>query len=261
MALPTFNGFSLQDSNFITERVVFRGYASREVIRANVNRREGIKLLGSNFGEKEITIEGKLIASSASDLQSKLDDLKKALTIEEGDLVIETDRTFLATVSSLAIPDEHYNQSRAPYMITFICSNPFAEGTQLTSNIPVVSGLFTVSGTYTVSGNLFSRPVIVYTPPTNLGNTLIRRLDLYHAQTGQTISISGFNGGAVGGLKYTDTVTFNLDDFVTLEGTSAIDNSGSFPKFEPGINDFTLTASGRKFPGGTVSIVYKPRYL
>ncbi len=51
-------------------------------------------------------------------------------------------------------------------------------------------------------------------------------------------------------------------DSVSIEQpTSVIGNTGSFPRYDPGNNNFTLTASGRAFPGGTVTVVYKPRYL
>jgi predicted phage tail component-like protein len=260
MSLPTFNGFSLQDTNFITERVVFKGYGDRGVIRAKANRREGIKLLASEFGEKEVTLEGVLVAASVADLQSKLDDMKKALTAEEGDLVIETDRTFHATVTDLAIPDEHYNQSKTDWSVTFVCSQPFAEASQLMAVTPVTSGVFTFSGSVNISGTLFSRPVIIYTPPTGpgTGNTRISTMSIYHVQTGQTATVSGFGSSA--GLDYSNVVTINMDTFTALEGSSDIGTSGSFPRWEPGINTYTVTVSGR-FPGGTITVQYQPRYV
>jgi len=259
MAVPTFNAFSLQDENFISERITFKGYADRGVIRGKINRREGVKLLATEFGEKEVTIEGRVIADSASDLQSLLDDFKKNLTIEEGDLVIETGRTFNATVTSLAIPDEHYNQSTAIFEVTFLCSEPYAVSSQVIGVIPVPSGVYTVSGTFTVSGTLFNRPIFVYSPPELTGNTLIRMMRLYHAETGQTVTISGFGAGS--SLSYQNDVTINLDDFSALEGSSTVDIGGGFQKFEPGINNVTLTASGRAFPGGSLTVRHQPRWL
>lgn len=259
MANPTFNSFSVQDDNFITERIVFKGFPRREVITANVNRREGIKLIATEFADKEITLSGRVIATTSIELQSLLDNFKKALTAEEADLVIESDRTFTATVKTITIPDEHYNNSTAPFAVTFVCSDPFARGSQLSAVITVPSGIVTISGVITISGTLFNRPTITYIPPSNTGNTLIKRFDLYHIESGQTVSVSGFGAGA--GLAYQNSVVINLDDFTSLEGGTLIDNSGAFPRFEPGSNTFTLTASGRRFPGGTVQVSYQPRYL
>ena len=260
MSLPTFNGFSLQDSNFITERIVFKGYAGREVITAHINRREGIKLLSTEFGGKEITLEGNLIADSASDLQTKLDNMKKALTAEEGSLIIESDRTFTATVKNLSIPDEHYSQSKAPFIVTFICSNPFAEGSLQTVVTNVPSGLFTYSGQVNISGTMFARPTVEYIPPTGpgTGNTLIKTLSLTHTPTGQVLTVSGFNNS--GGLDYSEVVTINMDSFSALEGSDEIDISGAFPRWQPGVNSYTITVSGR-YPGGQVRLSYNPRYL
>jgi len=259
MANPTFNAFSLQDDNFISERIIFKGFPTREVITANVNRREGIKLLATEFGEKTIEVSGRVIASTALELQSLLDGMKKALTAEESDLEIETGRTFSATVKSIQIPDEHYSQSTAKYIVSFICSDPFALGALQTVTITVPSGIVTISGQVTISGTLFARPIITYIPPTNTGNTLINRLDLYHIQSGQTTTISGFGSGA--GLQYQNSVVINLDDFSSLQGGTVINNSGSFPRFEVGTNNFTLTASGRRFSGGAIQLSYQPRYL
>jgi predicted phage tail component-like protein len=261
MANPTFNGFSLQDSNFITERIYFKPYAKRAITRAKINRREGVKVLGTEFGEKPITVEGVIIGSSPSNLQTLIDNMKSALTAEEGALIIEADRTFTATVEQLDVPDEHYNQSKAPFRVEFVCTNPFAEGSLLTATANVPSGVFTFSGLVNISGTLFSRPTITYTPPSNTGSTLIRRIDLSHTPTGQVVTISGLGSGAAGGLGYQNAVTINLDSFTTLDGSSAINNSGAFPRFEPGNNAYVLTASGRAFPGGTVTVSYKPRYL
>lgn len=257
----TFGTFSLSDENFITERVVVRGFASRALNTARINRREGIKLIGTEFQEKEITVDGNVIAQSASQLQSLLDGLKIALQQEEADLTIDGARSYRATVSSLAIPDEHYNNSKAPYSITFVCSDPFARGSQVSAAIPVPSGQATVSGTITVSGTFFARPNVTYVPPAATGDTLIRRVDLRHTNTGQTTTISGFSGGPVGGLKYQNELVFNLDNFLGYEGSDELNTTGSYPRWQPGTNNFTLTASGRAFPGGTVRVTYEPRFL
>lgn len=257
----TFNAFDLQDSNFITERIVFKGFGDRALTRGKIGRREGVKILNSEFGEKEVTIEGKVVAASVSELQSLLDNMKKALTAQESSLVLETDRTFTATVKNIVVPDEHYNQSRAPYEVTFICTDPFAVASQVTAVIPTPSGVTTVSGTVTISGTFFNRPTITYTPAgAATGETLIQGVEIYHVDTGQTITVSGFGGGT--NLDYQDPVIVNFDTFISLEGASAIGNSGAFARWQPGTNEFTLSVTNNgKFPGGEIQIAYQPRYV
>lgn len=256
----TFDGFSLSDDNFITERVVVKGFANRALNTAKINRREGIKLIGTEFTSKEIEVDGNVIADSASELQTLLDNLKKALQTEEGNLVVDN-RTYRATVSSLAIADEHYNLSKAPYSITFVCSDPFATTDQVSVTLQVSSGRATVSGQITISGTFFARPAVVYIPPAAQGDTLIKSMRLYHTNTGQTTLVSGFNNNSQGGLRYQDQLTFNLEQFSAYEGNSLLDTTGSYPKWQPGVNNFTMSPSGVAFPGGQVRVVYQPRYI
>lgn len=260
MALPTFNSFSFNDSNFITERIVFKGYAGREVIRANIARREGVKLLNTEFGEKEVTLEGVIIADDANNLQSLLDGMKQAITAEEADLILEQGRTFTATIKSLVIPDEHYSQSKAIFEASFICTKPFALGASQVVVIPVTSGLFTISGSVVISGTTFARPVIEYTPGAPVtGDTNITRIDIYHVPTAQTVTVSGFGNGRY--LSYADPVSVDFDSFTSLEGGVAADNTGSFPRWQVGTNAFTVSSVGKAFPGGSISLTYAPRYL
>lgn len=255
----TFNGFSLDDSNFITERITFKGFAKRTLSAGGIARREGIKLLDTEFKEKIIVLDGAVIADSASELQTLLDSMKKSFTEEEGNLILEAGRTFAATVKSLIIPDEHYNQSKTDFRVEFICSKPYAAGSQESAVIDIPSGIFTISGTTTISGTLFNRPVFVYTPAgQSTGNTLIGQLELFIAQTGQTVTVSGFGSGL--GLDYLNPVTIDLDTFSALEGSNVIDASGGFQEVEPVTIDFTLTAN-KVFPGGTLEISYNPKFL
>lgn len=256
---PTFNGFSLNDGTFITERVTFKGYANRDVITQNLSRREGVKLLATEFREASIEVDGRLIAASASDLQTKLDNMKSSLTTEEGSLIIESGRTWTATVATMIIPDEHYNNSTAPFQITFTCSNPFSTGAAQTVVQNTTSGLLNFSGLVNISGTLFARPTLVITPTgAASGHTNIKSMILTHTPTGQQVTISGFGSGM--DLDYANPVTINLDDFTGLEGTTAKDLSGSFPRWQPGSNPYTIAVSGN-WVRATVSLTYSPRYL
>lgn len=257
MGYPIFNNFSLNDDTFITERVVFKGFADRAVIRANLARREGIKLLNTEFGEKEITVEGVVVTDSASDLQTSLDNMKKALTQEEGTLEIESGRSWTASVLNVVIPDEHYSLSKAPFQITFLCTDPFAEGVLLSTIQDIASGYYTYSGSINISGTLFARPTITYVPPSTTGNTNINSFSINHSSSGQEITISGFGSG---GLDYDQNIALNMDTLSILVDGSESDFTGGFSRWEPGENNFTVTVSGRHV-GGYIQIEYQPRYL
>src|SRR3990172_8807383 len=105
MALPTFNSFSLQDGTYITTDIEYRTFPNRNLNLKQIARRPGVKLLGVEYAEKRIHLTGHVIGASASDLQSKVDSLHKTLATKEGELIVDTNRTYHATVSSLTVSD------------------------------------------------------------------------------------------------------------------------------------------------------------
>ncbi len=258
MAIPTFNSFSFNDGNFITERITFRGFGTRNVIKNPINRREGIKLNATEFSDKQVVLEGWVVADSPTSLQTLLDNMKASLTYEEGSLIVETGRTFRATTSDLDIPDEHFNQSKVSFVATFVCSDPFSTGSAQTVIQTFPSGITNLSGFVNISGSFFVRPTLVITPPAGVGHTNIRRIVVTHVPTGQTVTISGFGNGT--DLAYGSTVTVNFDNFITTENSTVKSNAGSFARWQPSSNNYLVTVSGN-WVGGSVSLSYSPRYL
>lgn len=258
MQLPTFNTFSFNENGFITEKITHKGYADRSVTKSKINRREGIKLLGTEYGEKQITLAGVVIKSSVSELQTSLDTMKKALVTEEGSLSVEQGRTFRATVESILIPDEHYNQSKSNWEVTFVSSDPFSTGSLLTATTTIPSGTTTFSGYVNVSGTFFNRPLIVYESPDGSGQTNVRGITISHQATGQSVTVSGFGNGL--GLNYGVDVTVDYSNLIAYEGSSAKNNGGAFSRWEAGDNYYTVTFSGGRV-GGKINVTYQPRYL
>lgn len=258
--LPTFGTFSFNENGFITEKIEFRQFAQRATIRAKIARREGIKVLSTEFGEKQITIIGFVTASSPAQLQSMLDDLKNLIQAEEGSLVVENGRTYRATVTNLVIPDEHYNQSKANFEVSFVTSDPFASGALLTVIQNVPSGTTTFSGYVSISGTFFVRPTIIYRPPDGdgSGRTGISKLVLVHEPTGQELTVSGFGNGV--SLVYGVDISLNFDNFTSLEGATVKNNSGSFARWNTGDNNYFVQFTGPTV-GGTIELSYQPRYL
>lgn len=258
---PSFNGFSLQDSNWITETIEFKGFAKRDFVQQPIIRREGNKVLGTQFREKSITLTGHVVAADSGTLQTLMDNMKQNLSLQEGVLIIEVGRQYVATAQDIKVPDQPYNQTIAPWEITFTTDDPFATATAaLTVVINVPSGVFIVSGLMTISGSFYNRPTITYTPPNppSAGDTLIKSMTVYHVPTAQSVTVSGLGNGT--DLQYNSSVTVNMDTFQTLDGTLALNNSGSFPIWQPGVNAFTVSCD-RGFPGGQIAVTYTPRYL
>ncbi len=252
-----FDAFDLQDSNYITEKINYRTIPSRPLVSEPIARKPGRKLVSTDFGVREITLAGWIIADSSSDLIDKMDDLNKNVTRKrEGTLEIDTNRQIEAIVSAVTISDPHYTQSVVPFQIEFTCVDPFFRGTQLTASTTVASGVGSAVITTTISGSVFAEPSIVYNAPSGAGDTLTTDIQVEYGPTAETVTWSG--GGNA--LAYSDFVKFDYENQLILEGATDIEPSGVFSRWEPQSTTFTLTFTGNA-QGGTIDLIYRPRYL
>lgn len=253
MALPTYNNFSLNDETYITETVEHRTRAPRGLESEVVARRMGLKLLNTQIRQKVIQVSGHIIATSASALQSAVDDLHKNVSIVEGDLVIESDRTFVATAERIRVPDRTYNQTISEFEIQFVCTRPYAESSALTAGFVIPSGTQSLTITTNISGSAPNRPVWNFVLPSGVaGNSPVIQIDIQYSDTANTVSVSGT-------FQVGDTLVANYDRYlVTVNGTNN-DFVGQMDEIAAGDATFILTISGRN-DGLRGTINYNPRY-
>lgn len=258
MALPTFDGFSLQDDNYITEEIIYRTIPARSVEMEQITRRPGTKILGSEFGARKVLLKGHIIADSATDLQSKIDAIHSNITRkEEGVLTIESGRTGTALVSSVGIMDPHYAQDYVPFEIEMVMPDPFFYGSQQTVSVTVTSGVSSVSFNTVISGSAYAEPTIVYTAPGTSGYTTTSGISIEYTPTAEILTWSGTSTNT---LAYNSSVTFNYADYSILEGLNEVDIEGVFARWEPITTSFIVTFSGTA-QGGSIDFSYQPRYL
>jgi hypothetical protein len=251
----TFDGFSLQDSNYISQDVTYRNIPDRELDAQKISRRPGVKLLSSEFGAREVTIKGSIIGSSASDLQEKIDNLHLNVTRKEiGLLSIESGRSGDAIVSSVTIADPHYALDYVPFEVQFLMPDPFWYGEQQTVDWDVTAGVFSVEKTITISGTYYAEPLVKYFAPSGAGITTTSGIVVSYAPTAETITWSGV------GLAEGSSVTFDYINHLILEGSTQSDVEGVFSRWNPGTANFTVTFSGTA-NGGSLEFSYQPRYL
>lgn len=257
---PKFDGFSLQDDNYIISNVEYRTIPTRTLDLQKIARKPGVKFLSTEFAEKKVRFSGYIIASSSSELQTKIDDFHSNVTRKTtGVLEVESGRQANATVSSVTITDPQYAQDMVPIEMEFIMDDPFFyNSVQHGHTWAVTSG--TVSQTFqiTISGSVFAEPSIVYSAPGTSGNTLISALNLQYVPTSEIITWSGSSG--TGYLAYANTVSLNYGTQTILEGTTEVTTSGVFSRWEPGLTSFVISFKDQA-PGGTLSVNYYPRYL
>lgn len=255
----TFDGFSLQDSNYIISDVVYRTIPERDVVMDPIARRPGTKLTSSEFGTRTITMRGYVLGSDSSNLQSLIDNLHTNVTRKKGGtLIIETGRSITALVRSIAVEDPHYTQSFVPIEIQFVCPNPFFYGAEQSLSWTIASGTASQQMTTTISGSVFAEPTISFTSNGSTGQTTLSGIKVLYDSTGETTTWSGT--GATTTLAYGSAVAFNYAEQIITEDSVETEPAGVFPRWEPGSTTFTTTFSGTT-QGGTLKIAYQPRYL
>lgn len=255
MANPTFNNFSLQDSNYLTEEIEYRTFPTRMLNVKQIARRPGTKLLGAEYAEKRIRLIGHVIGSSSSDLITKIDNLHKNLAVKEGELIVETNRTYHATVSSLSIADPHYSQTYVPFEAEFVASDPFAYSPMFTLQGTVASG--TSNGTFpvTISGSVFAEPTLTINfNGRPAGNTTVSGMVLDHMTAGPSrITVSG-------------TIPFSSDFITTWSGLNITvsgnnrDFVGAFQRWEPGSHLMRMIVTSGNNPGFAWTFRWQERY-
>lgn len=262
MSYPRFDGFVLQDDNYVTSEIEYRTSPNRSLEYERLGRRPGVKLFSHEFAERKVKLSGFILADDATDLQSKIDDLHRNVTRkDEGALYITSSRSATATVTSVGIADPHYAQDFVPFEVEFLLADPFFYGSSQTVNIPVTSGTVTTNHTITISGSVFAMPTLTYSAPTGVGMdfTTTSGIIVTYTNTGETLTWSGSNVSNPS-LAYGGSVSFDYNNHRILEDTSEVNNKGVFSRWEPETVSFGVTFSGTAL-GGSLSMSYVPRYL
>lgn len=256
---PTLDGFSLQDDNYITEEFIFRTSPTRSLDSQKIARRPGSKLIATDFAERTVNIRGSIIGSSPSNLQTLIDNIHTNITRKDSVvLYIDDTRSGIATVSSVAIADAHYNMDYVPFEVELIMNDPFFYGLQQIVNYTIASGTNSLTDTITISGSVFAEPSITYLPPSASGYTTTSGISIRYSDTGEVVTWSGTGGHTT--LAYSNQVQFDFNNHRILEGITETEIEGVFARWEPGLQTYQVTFSGTA-QGGTLSFAYQPRYL
>lgn len=257
---PQFDGFSLQDDNYIVQDVVYRTIPNRSLDTEKLARRPGVKTLSTDFSERKVTLAGVIIADSVSTLRTAIDNFHANVTRKNtGALYIESDRSANAIVSSVSIADPHYSQSIVPFNIEFLLSDPFYYGQQQLVTFTVPSGTTTMSQSITISGSVFAEPYFQYTAPGTAGAyTTTSGIQIKYGPTSEVVTWSGTQGHTTAG--YGDIILFDYPNHQILQNSNKVDIDGVFARWEPVQTAFTITFSGTA-QGGTMQVSYQPRYL
>ena len=253
--MVTVNNLNIEDNvNYLVEEVTYRSVPNRGQQTNSVSRRPKTKLTANEWQYKEIEIKGRVFGTSPSDMRNYLDTLQQNFAVPSLTLAIDTDRSYTATLESLDIPTQHFNNSMIQYDAKFIATDPFAYAGLVTASGTVVSGTVTYSGSITVSGTVFAEPLLTINPTgANSGNSGINALKYTHVPTGETMTVSGT-------FSYSSPLVIDFNNFLVTNSGVSSDFTGIFSRFEPGVTPYTITVSSGIHNGFNYSWSYQPRY-
>lgn len=237
------NDFSLQSSSVVSSRLLHDDSPNQSLNLLNVSRRDGQKLISSQFQPKTITIVGQLKGSNQTDLDKNIDTFKRSVNVTQGNLDISMAggfRRYVVALQSVIIERASYNLTFVPFSVSFsVYDPPFARNVLSLGGGLVVEQTLSVEGiavasyetTITFDGSADPKPrftAVIDTPGT-LGD-----ISLKNETTGDQITV----GTAwVAG----DQLVVDTENQTVVRTGQSIDFDGIFPEFELGANKILLS--------------------
>lgn len=239
----TFDDYSFQSDTIITESII--GDDSLPAKNLGVYELpviDGAKKTFEHVQARRITIRGILKSTTASGLVGKMEELKEVTTREDKQLVInhpgDYPRIYTASVvGSPKIEREFHHVTIAPFQVEFICLEPWSVRTTVG-----VSGVYNVLGAITnislgISGTLDPKPTL-YFNTTASGTKFVVQNNTTGKSMEVTTSFSGIGRSLI----------IDCENFDVLLDNSPTDYRGTFPSFNPGINELKIVTVGQSGP-------------
>jgi hypothetical protein len=263
----TINSLSVQDSNFITDTIIYRNNPSKTLNTFQKNRNDGFVLQSQYYTEKNISVSGNINCSTEADLKTKIDTLKEAVSGDD-EFNVDIDDAgntmrFTCVLESLSIPEKHYHITNVPFSLSLKCQ-PFGKMTTAVTSTNSITNASSIPYSVSINptGSLSPKPNIKWEIITGIPTTPITQVILNNITTGDIITVPSLALDAVGDYLKIDCDAMTV--FVSHDGGEevAIDYSGVFPSFLIGNNilNITLTGGGASF-SILQTISYYPEYL
>jgi len=248
-----FGDLDLQTNEIIVSSVQYRQMADRILNTTPISRRSGNKYLSDDFTTKTIVMEGHVVATSASGLIGIVDNMHRYLAISQQDLVIDTDRVYIATCSRAEFPELSFTRTTTPFTLEFLSAQPYAYGDNLVAGFTIPSGVLVSTIPTVISGSAYAEPQLTLTTASGVGDAGFTRIAINHVNTGAEVVISGSWSRNIETVLNYDNAT------VTLSGLLQ-DYTGNFDTFPVGNNSLRITFTGNNDFGVDGQITYLPRY-
>lgn len=252
--------------DYIVTQISHDSSTPQDLNTLELSRRDGEKLISSNFGVKEILIAGIVKSTSLSGLETNIDELKKAVMVTDGNFDIDYAgeyRRYIVNCISCTVSREHYNITYAPFQIKFkVGDPPFAKAIDAISGSLTMTEAFSVENatqesiqdSFSVLGSAIPKVKVRYKFD-NIGD--ISSVDFINLSTSKQLNIStAFTSG--------DELLIDHDNLnITLNG-EPVEFEGVFPDLKLGSNSFESNlylSSGTTLDAyQTTNNSYKPLY-
>lgn len=251
-----FNNIRLDNLEYIqfTNRLT-HSIPKRRVNSKSLANTDGGKLVSADFDQREIIIEGVIIAPDRSLAELARDELMLYLIPKEKSLKIDQggfERVYTATMQNVTFSEA--KGGYIPFSINFLCSDPFGYREQATA-IAMGAAITAFYGekTFNILGNYKALPVITLTL-SSLSGATGASITLTSADNGQSISIT---------RDWSNSDVIEIDSFnKTLKvNDTEVDYIGKFLEFDPGTSRklvYEDTFTGRSI---TIQFSYTKRYI
>ena len=252
-----FNDFVLSNGNSMIIQTLKEDSGPRRAFDfTEVPRGHGNISYADYFREKHITMRGTLRADSAEDLEDAIDEMKKELSVREGNLDIVKNgvvRRYVATLTnmdSIFQNREGYHITFCPFFLDFTCLEPFGKSVNYESTAFLDETDLAFDEELFNEGTAPTQPVVIFNFS---AASSLTEVSFLNNTTGEEIVYTGT-------ISAGDYLRFDSEEKeVTLNGTS-VDYSGSFPSLAVEENSYTITVTGTSATY-TLTIKYKTKYL
>lgn len=236
----TYDGTSIATANIVTRRAMHESSADRLLDTMRLTRRDGEIIVDDSLAPKTIVVEGVLVGSSLSDLETKIDSLKELCARKDKNLDISFaggTRRYVCRMTKITFDRDFFNIIHVPYTIQFFVATGLGKDSSETT-AKDTSGITATetNSAITFVGSYQPKPRHKITLTTR-GNADVARIS--NQDTGDYIDVvlDGFSNG-----DYLEVDEENQT--VKKNGTTNLNWVGKFPSVIIGANNLRLTILG-----------------
>lgn len=245
-----FNWFGLQNTSFITSKINFRNMPKINLLTYENPKNDWGGLLDRFYKQRTITMSGSIIGTDSYDIETKIDNLKKALSVKTGYLEFKVKGVYRRILCSLSNSDivnrNSYDVDHWKFDLTFIAQEPFwSEKTWSSRTFNGVNA--EINEDINNEGSEYSNPII---------NILVNS-----ASSTNEIKVKIWDNEIVINNTITtwDVVEVNTASKLVTINTNSVDFSWKFPKLEAWLNTLTVKSNGTY--DYDIAILFSKNYL